>query len=107
MKDQDIDKFVQNWHAKVTETTERRMRVGELVNPFRDYNVFDNPYTVTTYQEPVMRIELPQKQFDQLISMANQQEWHEEAQRRYPHLREAYINYLSQVYLTVDPQEFS
>lgn len=52
--------------------------------------------------EPAYQVQIGQEDLVKLVRVLQDQQWHDHVQNRYPHLREAYMNYLSQVYLTVD-----
>lgn len=51
---------------------------------------------------PIMKVEISEPDLISMITQLRDSHAHTEIQNRYPQLKEAYMNYLSQVYLTVD-----
>ena len=51
---------------------------------------------------PIMKVEITEPDLIAMITQLRDSHAHTEIQNRYPQLKEAYMSYLSQVYLTVD-----
>lgn len=66
------------------------------------YHAEAKPTEPAIETEPAYQVEIGESDLIKLTRTLRDQEWHTHVQHRHPHLREAYMNYLTQVYLTVD-----
>lgn len=93
--------FEQEWQARVYQLrTQRSHKIAPLPPLYSP----DQNWSSTAEVEhvPIMKVEIAEPDLIALIRDLKHQKAHTEVQRRYPQLMEAYMNYLSQVYLTVD-----
>jgi hypothetical protein len=101
MKDELYNWFEHEWQATVNQV--RIQRHTKL-----DYTTWWNKFpadakdTIEVEHVPIMKVEIAEHDLISMIRDLKHHKAHEEVQKRYPQLREAYMNYLSQVYLTVD-----
>lgn len=101
MKEDEYTWFEQEWHARINHV---RMQTKHSMDaqsywhtPYADY-----PEHVQVERVPIMKVEIEEPDLMAMIKQLREAHAHAEVQKRYPQLREAYMNYLSQVYLTVD-----
>jgi hypothetical protein len=100
MKEPLYDWFEREWEASINNL---RIQTKQKFNPplwGRDLLSWED--TAEVSHVPIMKIEMSEHDLKTMIRGLKHHRAHEEVQRRYPHLREAYMNYLTQVYLTVD-----
>jgi len=53
-------------------------------------------------RDPIWEVQMGQSDLTHMMRQLQHVNWHDHVQNQYPHLREAYMEYLTQVYLTVD-----
>lgn len=102
MKDDAYTWFEHEWHSRITQVkTQTKRKFDASVYwqqpPYSDYS--DH---VQVEHVPIMKVEIEEPDLEAMIRQLRESHAHTEVQKRYPHLREAYMSYLSQVYLTVD-----
>lgn len=96
--------FESDWRARITKSKtlyQHRMNYSYLN---RD---FVNP--VTNLQEErisIMQVEIAEPDLDAMIQQLKDANWHVLIQNKYPHLRAAYMEYLTHVHMTVDQDSF-
>lgn len=93
--------FEHEWQAQVSQV---RVQTKRKIAPLPSFYSQDINWdsTVEVEHVPIMKVEIAEPDLIALIRDLKHHKAHTEVQRRYPQLREAYMNYLSQVYLTVD-----
>lgn len=101
MKERLYDWFEQEWQASIRQV--RIQRAHKIAPPFwgTTHNMGWSD-AVEVDHVPIMQIEIAEPDLTALIRDLKDHKAHAEIQKRYPQLREAYMNYLTQVYLTVD-----
>lgn len=93
--------FEHEWQARVCQLrTQRKHKIAPLPSFYSQDINWDS--TVEVEHVPIMKVEIAEPDLIALIRDLKHHKAHTEVQRRYPQLREAYMDYLSQVYLTVD-----
>ena len=101
MTDDPYHWFEQEWQARVSQL---RIQSKHKIAPLSAFYSQDTNWdsTVEVEHVPIMKVEISEPDLIAMIRDLKDHKAHTEVQRRYPQLREAYMNYLSQVYLTVD-----
>jgi hypothetical protein len=93
--------FEQEWQATVNQVRiQRHTKISPLSYMFDSH--FKPDTAIEVEHVPIMKVEMSEPDLLAMIRDLKTAKSHAEVQRRYPQLREAYMNYLSQVYLTVD-----
>ena len=101
MKDDLYHWFEHEWQATVNQVRFKRQHKMAPLHVMTDPNFkWDDCVEVT--HVPIMKVEILEPDLISMIRDLKDHKAHREVQKRYPQLREAYMNYLSQVYLTVD-----
>lgn len=96
--------FEQDWHARI-EARGHRVKY-EPAPWYMHKGPHDPDVTQITYPtEAMYAITMAECDLDALVRVTAEHDWHAYVQKRYPQLREAYMNYLTQVYLTIDPSD--
>jgi hypothetical protein len=97
--------FESDWRARITKyTTLYQQRMNHT---YLNADLFVNP--VTNLQEEkisVMQVEIAEPDLDAMIRQLKDANWHVLIQNKYPHLRAAYLEYLTLVHMTVDQDSF-
>ncbi len=101
MKDDLYNWFEHEWQATVNQVRiQRQTKMTPLIPFFAQKHNWEQ--SVEVEHVPIMKVEMSEPDLISMIRELKDHKAHAEVQRRYPQLREAYMNYLSQVYLTVD-----
>lgn len=94
-----LNTFYQNYDCRIT-LTERRMIKCTPMGSFWD--VGSMTATQAMESERVYQIEIPESEMRHMMIKLKEIDRHEQIQHRYPQLKLAYMDYLTQVHLTVD-----
>jgi hypothetical protein len=104
MKEHLYSWFEREWQSTVSSSSVRIQRSHKI--PIPTWGSVSTSLmwedTIQVEHVPIMKIEIAEPDLVSMIRELKDHKAHAEVQKRYPHLREAYMNYLSQVYLTVD-----
>ena len=101
MKDDLYHWFEHEWQATVSQVRFQRQTKMSPLSYMFDPNL--KPDTQIEIEHVhIMKVEMNEPDLISMIRDLKDHKAHTEVQKRYPQLREAYMNYLSQVYLTVD-----
>jgi len=90
--------FESEWQARVSQISSRRAYELSPLN----YNNTTPEWNVPVNHVASMKVEITEPDLMHMIRDLRDAHAHAQVQQRYPQLKEAYMNYLSQVYLTVD-----
>lgn len=96
--------FEQDWHAQI-EAHGRRTKYEPKPWYIKSDQDEQHQAPINYTTEQVYRVIMAEPDLDALVRASRDHVWHAYVQTKYPHLREAYMNYLAQVYLTMDPQD--
>jgi FKBP-type peptidyl-prolyl cis-trans isomerase (trigger factor) len=102
MNDHAYTWFEQEWHTRITQVKVQTKHKFDASVYLKQPQCSDYSDLVQLEHVPIMKVEIEEPDLEAMIRQLRESHAHTEVQKRYPHLKEAYMSYLSQVYLTVD-----
>lgn len=98
-----IKQFEDEWEARVNFSHNQKVRLLTQLDWYCNTHP-EEELVINTI--PVMKVTIGEGDLNMLITKLQDLAKHEQAQQRYPQLKEAYMNYLSLYYLTVDQDNY-
>ena len=95
--------FESDYQARIT-TSKHAYRLRKnysYLSSYMDMGIHDAQ--ILEERIPVMQVEITEPDLDVMIKQLKDANWHAQVQNKYPHLRAAYMEYLTHVHMTVDP----
>lgn len=95
-------RFEREWRARIV-ASPNHMREMSYTLPMSSFQAATLQDAFEIKHVPMMSVEMPEHDMDLMIKQLDHASWHAEVQRKYPQLRAAYMEYLTHVHMTVDP----
>lgn len=91
--------FEADWGAKIKPSHLRK--TVATINPMQKW--FTNETSTVPVQTiPFVEVLIAEPDLNAMIRQLNDSMWHQDMQKKYPQLKEAYMEYMTKVFLTID-----